>query len=352
MHQNNKVKSIMIYACDANNYSQQIKKINTILAHCDKPIVGGIFPQIIYNKKSYENGFILIGLPNIITTFIAHDLSNNQINYETILDTLIPEEVEFKTMFISIDGLSARIGNFVESLYAVFGDSINYIGGGAGSLSFEQKPCVLNNQGLFQDAAIIALFDQIMPTQVGHGWQAFDENHQITSVDKNIVKEIDYKNALETYESIISSQISSSINTDNFFTIAQSFPLGIKRMEGGYIVRDPIAINDQGHLICVGELSQGDYIDILTADKKTLIASAADTGKKLKQQVTKADGILLIDCISRALFLNEDFEQELIAIQDNFSNTPMFGALVLGEISNSGSGYLEFYNKTSVIAAL
>ena len=123
-------------------------------------------------------------------------------------------------------------------------------------------------------------------------------------------------------------------------------------MEGGHIVRDPIAINEQGHLICVGELSTGDSIDILTADKHTLIDSARQTAAKLNQQMGNAHAILLIDCISRALFLEQDFDAELQAIKSNFADTPMFGALVLGEISNSGSGYLEFYNKTSVISAL
>jgi hypothetical protein len=348
---NEKINSIIVFACDENNYADNLTQIDEVLKSCQKPIIGGIFPQIVYNKNSYNQGFLIVGINNKITTFITHKLSDTNENYEEVLDSLIPEDVEFKTMIIMADGLSSRIGSWTESLYAIFGPSISYIGGGAGSLSFVQKPCILSNQGLFADSAIIALFDDELATKVGHGWQEFDTNHIVTLVDKNIVKEIDYKNALEVYERAIKPD--SKINPENFFSIAKSFPLGIKRIDGGYIVRDPISITGDGHLVCVGELSQGDSIDILTSNKDTLIKSASVVGEKLSKEQQDIKAIFLIDCISRALFLEDDFDKELSAIKNNFADTiPMFGALVLGEISNSGSGYLEFYNKTTVVSSL
>ena len=57
-----------------------------------------------------------------------------------------------------------------------------------------------------------------------------------------------------------------------------------------------------------------------------------------------------IDCISRVLFLEGDFEQELQAVSR--SGIPLIGALTLGEIANSRNDYLEFYNKTSVVGVL
>ena len=60
--------------------------------------------------------------------------------------------------------------------------------------------------------------------------------------------------------------------------------------------------------------------------------------------------IFLIDCISRALFLGDDFIDEIKAVSE--ANTPMIGALSLGEIANNGREYLEFYNKTCVVGML
>jgi len=61
-------------------------------------------------------------------------------------------------------------------------------------------------------------------------------------------------------------------------------------------------------------------------------------------------GTLVFDCISRALFLQDHFAQELAAVAQGQS--PLFGALTIGEIANSGRSYLEFFNKTTVVARL
>ena len=58
---------------------------------------------------------------------------------------------------------------------------------------------------------------------------------------------------------------------------------------------------------------------------------------------------MFIDCISRVLFLEKDFEKELAAVYD--PKYPLFGALTIGEIANNKHDYLEFYNKTSVVGS-
>ena len=60
--------------------------------------------------------------------------------------------------------------------------------------------------------------------------------------------------------------------------------------------------------------------------------------------------VLFIDCISRVLFLEKNFDYELMTVYDE--STPMIGALTIGEIANSDKDYLEFYNKTSVVGIL
>jgi hypothetical protein len=63
---------------------------------------------------------------------------------------------------------------------------------------------------------------------------------------------------------------------------------------------------------------------------------------------------LVADCVSRGLFLGERLGDELGAIVDGLgSGAPRpVGMLTLGEISSQGEGYLEFFNKTSVVAVV
>lgn len=59
---------------------------------------------------------------------------------------------------------------------------------------------------------------------------------------------------------------------------------------------------------------------------------------------------LLFDCISRQLFLEQDFSKELEGISDALGCNNLLGALVLGEIASGPSGVIHFHNKTAVTA--
>lgn len=356
MEQNPVIKSAIVFGCDENDWLTE--DLNKRVKQSSLSLLGGIYPQVIHETKQYQKGVVVVGLDEEVSSYVIQGLSDSDSDFEGMLDELVPEDQVFDTVYVAVDGLATQIRSFVDSLFSLFGSDISYVGGGAGSLSFVQKPCVISNQGVSQDAAVIGLFPQKLPVKVGHGWVPFSTDHQVTAVDKNVVKEIDYQNALSLYESIISAELNGrTINRDNFFECAQSFPLGIRKLEGEHIVRDPIAINEEGHLICVGELSEGDYIDILTAEKNQLIEAAGETAEGARNLQLNNNsperGVLFIDCISRVLFLDDEFNKELQQVKMRFADdTPLFGALVLGEIANSGTGYLEFYNKTSVVAVL
>jgi len=103
--------------------------------------------------------------------------------------------------------------------------------------------------------------------------------------------------------------------------------------------------------VCVGEVPEGSFVDIMTGDETSLVDAAARArGLSSEALGDDAELSIFIDCISRVLFLGEQFEQEIDAVKDG--SRPLVGACTIGEIANSGSDYLEFYNKTSVVANL
>ena len=343
--------SLFVFICDGNGWDAQ--ELSRLFQACSRPLIGGIFPQIVHNIEHSESGYLIVSTDLQLTPVLIEGLDEDEVDFESTLNASIDEDIDVNSMIVFVDGLSARISSFVDSLFALFGADVSYVGGGAGSLSFEQSPCVISNAGVFQSAAVIGLLSTPLRIEVGHGWEPVNQGHFVTSVEKNVVKEIDYKNAFSVYQSLIARHLTdTSITPENFFEIAQSFPLGIKKMDGDYVVRDPISVNEGGHLVCVGELSEGDHIDILRGNAGALIESSKQTTARLLNSSAGGD-VLVMDCISRALFLEHEFELELQAIAEQFTdNHAMFGALVLGEIANSGSGYLEFYNKTTVVSLL
>ena len=118
------------------------------------------------------------------------------------------------------------------------------------------------------------------------------------------------------------------------------------------MVRDPIATNEKGELVCVGEVTSNTVLDILKGEEANLIQSAKDAAIIALKDSSKPHTAIIIDCISRVLFLEDHFQKELNGVieqlQTKNDQMQISGALTLGEIS-SFNGYLEFFNKTIVV---
>ncbi|BDS15539.1 FIST signal transduction protein [Aureispira anguillae] len=317
---------------------------------------GAFFPGIIYNDQNFDKGVVLVryrlGKPIEIIQDLSTLSEQTLFSEDKILD--YQEEEQESTIFVLVDGLSPYIADFLADLYNSLGNSVNYIGGGGGSLSLEQKPCLITSEGMLKDAGIICCIDAPVSLGVQHGWKELEGPIIATKTYKNIIYELNWKNAFEVYKSIVDKDSSQSIEADNFFGIAKGYPFGI-RMEGQEdIVRDPIAVGEDGELICVGEIESHSVLNILKGQADNLIKSAQiAASESILGARNKPNQIFTVDCISRVLFLEDKFEEELKSItniiQENTPDLVLTGILSLGEISSDGEGPLYFFNKTIVI---
>ena len=340
-------KSILILSCDENNYNLEL--MNNILSKYNTPIFGGIFPQIIYKNKAYKKGVIFISLDDEIDVFYIENYSKKDINE---LNYLIEKNYgflneEIKTMFVFIDGLSKSIDKMLISLFDNFGLTINYIGAGTGSLSFEQKPSVFTNKGLLYDAMLLATSKLDSSLSVKHGWDTISSPFKITYSSDNILHEIEYENVVKKYKSIVETLCGKTINSDNFYEISQYYPFGINKLSGEVIVRDLIKIEGDS-IIILGNISENCFISILNSDEEKLIKAAKIAKNEVSME--KENFTFVIDCISRALILEDSFQKELDVLYEK--DEVLVGALTLGEIANNKNKYLEFYNKTIVVSKI
>lgn len=348
---NEAVKGLLILACDTNGFTPA--NIDKHLKNINAPIFGGIFPQIISGSENLERGTIVAGLSKKPDVHIVHNLSDASIEYEQMLDEQIPDTDKSKTMFVFVDGFSKRISALIDSLFNIFGLEFNYIGGGAGSLDMQQKPCLFTNNGLLMDSAVLALLDIESGIGVCHGWEKISGPYKVTESDRTEIKSLDWKPAFEVYSEVVEKHSKKTISKDNFFDIAKCYPFGISRLGTEKIVRDPFVVGKDDSLICVGEVPEEAFVHILTGDTSSLVKAAGKAlslGEDAFHEKAENKTILFMDCISRVLFLEDNFKGELSAAYDE--KTPLIGALTIGEIANSGKDYLEFYNKTSVVGVI
>ncbi len=354
MSSNDKVKGLLILACDENRFSPS--NIDDALKHVSLPLFGGIFPAIIHDREKMHTGTIVAGLTQKPDVHTVPGLSDIDLDYDKAMENLISQTGDGKTMFVFVDGYSQRINSLIESLYTVFGLKYNYIGGGAGSinpsvLDMSKTPCLFTNNGLIKDSVVLAVVDIESGVAAGHGWHKISGPYKVTESNGNAVKSLDWRPAFEVYKEIIKEHCGETITDRNFFDIAKRFPFGISRLESEIIVRDPFTV-DGGSLIVATEIPQESFVDILTGDPDSLVKAAKVSYAAAQKTFPggKKRTVLLIDCISRALFLGDDFAREIEAVcQDN---APLIGVLSLGEIANSGRDYMELYNKTCVVGIL
>ncbi|WP_044117644.1 FIST signal transduction protein [Alkaliflexus imshenetskii] len=350
INQDSEVSSILILAADGNNYDPVL--IDPILRAIEKPLFGGIFPGLIFQQKKFEKGFIIIKfklhtdvelIENI--SLPATDFNDQLLNLSDRLTT------NTKSLFVFIDGFSKRTNHFIDSIFMTMGLEYNYIGGGCGSLSLEQKPCIFSNKGLLQDSAIIAAFDLESGIGVSHGWSSLAGPFKVTASEGTCVKELDYKPAFEVYKSVLNREKSTGITPDNFFSIAKSFPFGIHKLDAEKVIRDPIAVGLNNSLLCVGEVEVGSFLHIMNGNKEDLIKAARNaTIMAIANKGEPPKNLLfLVDCVSRVLFLEDDFYLELEEVSSECNHLPLLGVLSIGEIADNKKDYLEFHNKTSVV---
>jgi len=332
----------------AENSSFDIDKAISLANQNNIRIAGGKFPRIINENKHFDNGIILKVIKNASDPYIIKGLSKRKSDMK-LPD--LPEEAN--TCLVFLDGLMSNIPLFLENLYEKYWHNVNYVGAGCGSLSLQQSPCIFSNEGLFQDAGLILHTEQKASLGVRHGWEKIAGPFVANKTEGNKIIELNWRPAFEVYNEIVSNHTDLSFDKNDFFNISKGFPFGIFREGKEDIVRDPIAVDDDGGLICVGHVSQNVALNILQGDRNNLIENAGLAVEDVVITKNTSD-LFVVDCISRVLYLEDDFEKELTAVKDhlNKENTiNIEGVLSLGEISSGKEGYLEFYNKTIVVSA-
>ena len=313
---------------------------------------GGIFPGVIDQEQKYDAGLVLKALPEETVLLTVAGLEQADFEIE-----LIPEIIQNEmpqSALVLLDGLTANVATFLRKLYGAYGDGINYMGGGAGSLSLQQQPCVFSQEGIFQDTALVAFIPTKSTLGIKHGWQKIVEPIMATGTDKNIITELNWDNAFDIYKEVVEVNSGESFAQQDFFDLAKGYPFGINKEGVEVIVRDPIMVNEDGALVCVGEVPQNTSLAILKGEKQNLIDAAGEAASTCQRaSIAQQSDYMVFDCISRVLFLEDDFGAELQAVKQGLGHPEsLSGALTLGEISSYGEGYIEFFNKTIVVGSL
>ncbi len=318
--------------------------LQPILQEARVPIVGAFFPGLIAQDELRYSGFLLLHFKSEsdVYFFDSKDISSVKFSESTI---------KKGTGLVLVDGLASDNQAFLNALFYELGQNIKFIGGGSGSLDLVQKPCIFDSQGIYQDKALVVLIKTNVAIGIQHGYTRLAGPMVATATEASKVAELNWESAYDSYSETVNKDSPIPISKKDFFTVAKGYPLGISRKGHEDIVRDPISVDQDGALYCIDDVPINAALYILKGEPNKLIDAAVASCKDAVGQVNgDIEHCLLIDCVSRVLYLGDEFSREITAATDaihtKYPKLHAKGILSLGEISTYKDGRLELYNKT------
>lgn len=314
------------------------------LAKRQEPYSGAVFPALIAHGELKRNGALVAQLTDDCESVLISAIDNPR-------SEKLKQLMNSATIFCFVDAFSHKLESFLNDAYTSFQDGIRMIGGGAGKLTLKQEPVIFDNSGVYADAAVLVGIKDQIGLGVGHGWEKVEGPFLVTGASGRSLQSLDYEAARDFYSDRVQRLSGVDPRKGDFFQSAKSYPLGIVTEDEELVVRDPIALNG-GSIALVGDIHEYAVTYLLYGDTASLLEAARSVSKMALCELgdRTPESVFVVDCISRSIFLDADYQKELDVIRDEIQlKAPMSGALTLGEIASKDDRFIRFHNKTCVV---
>lgn len=330
-------EQLMLYVADRSD--SWLEGIRTELNGRGLSFFGGIFPGLLYDGGYMREGILLQTVRPAYRALVHPYLLRVPKNLPAFSGM---------TAVVLIDGLSGKFRDLVDTMESKLGSGVTYMGGGAGYYDLVQRPCLFDNRGVYQDAAFVCLLPGKAHVAVRHGWEKLDGPYEVTDADQNMLRSLDGFNAMDVYCDTIEAHRSIILSKEDFFSVAKEHPFGILQDDETLVVRDPIACTDAREILCVADIPKQATAYILHGNKRTLLSASLEAADECARHRGRRHTPMLFNCISRAMFLEDDFHKEIRNIQNQLDH-PLIGTLSIGEIAPHARGGIVIHNKSTII---
>ena len=366
-----KIDLALVFSSTTLSPAALSKTLNSLLGGV--PIIGSTGAAIISEQGIFENGLVLmlLSLPKGIYFSIAY---TKDIKTKSAISS--GEELGEKLLYgfknlprnlslIFFDRLIEESSNFIYGLQEHLGHSFPCIGVSASDTAQSLKTSLYFNQGTINDGCAAILWGGRLTFGLGiqHGWKPLGKPRTVTASSDNIVKTIDGEPAVKLYKEYLACDI-PKLKKD-LKHLSLFYPIGVfLEGEQEYLLRNILTIEEDGSLVCQGNIPQTSTIRLMISTKETCLAAtyqAIDEAKKnLSGQVIRltkektARVAIVFSSISRYTLLRRDAKRELEIIKENLEpNTPIIGLYTYGTLAplkaSSYRGRAYFHNQTIAI---
>jgi len=366
-----KIDLALVFSSTGLSPASLSKTLNNLLDGV--PIIGSTGAAIISNQGVFENGLVLMLLSFTKGTYFGTAYTKD---IKTKAAISSGEELGEKLLYgfknlprnlslIFFDRLIDDSSNFIYGLQEHLGHSFPCIGVSASDTAQSIKTSLYFNQGVINDSCAAILWGGRLTFGLGiqHGWKPLGKPHIVTASSGNIVKTIDRAPAVRLYEEYLACDI-HKLKKD-LKRLSVFYPLGVFiEGEQEYLLRNVIGIEEDGSMICQGNIPKESTVRLMISTKETRLNAthqAVDEAKKnLSSQVIKFSKektsklVIAFSSISRYTLLRREAKKELEIIKENLEpNTPIIGLYTYGTLAplkaSSYRGRTYFHNQTITV---
>ena len=340
---------------------ENLPQLQQICKKMSIPLVGGIFPALVYAGGFRSDGVWLIRFEQQMPVVLLPDLERSgsvaaeKLAKATMALLAAKQSTGSRpTLFLMFDGMLPNIASILEGVYSRLADRVRYAGVNAGSETFQPVPCLFNEHEVVGNGVLALLFPDDSTTVLAHGYRPPDRMLSATSTEGNRIAMIDWRPAFEVYQEIIKVEYGIELTADNFYQYGVHYPFGMLRANAEVVVRMPVAISEDGSLFCIGEVPENAMLVLLKSPAPDENACIQGLAKTLETEHGDLHGhrLLTFYCAGRRMHLGEGAAIELAVLAKASAVEEVAGAVSLGEIGcTQQDGYPMFHNATLVCTA-
>ena len=336
---------------------QNIGTLQEAARNLSVPICGAVFPALVTDGGFCSEGAWFLCIEHMPPHFLA-DIGNGTVGTDTVTSairsvwsTQATPDAPAPTVFLVFDSMLPQVGTLLDQLHSEFDDTLLYAGVNAGSETFQPMPCLFDENRHIGNGVLGLFVAPQTQVVVRHGYPVSKRLMAATSTHGNRIDTIDGRPALEVYQSVIKEEYDVTLTRENFYDHAVHFPFGVITALD-VLVRIPVALNDDGSLICVGEIPPSTMLRLLRApalENSNCVAEIVDLLNPTSQTWSEKRPLLTFYCAGRRMHFGDQAAQELKELKTSTQSSLLMGALSLGEIDSLEDFKLPRFHNAALV---
>jgi hypothetical protein len=260
----------------------------------------------------------------------------------------------YRSALVMTDALAGHTDALVEELTLGTGGDYRFFGGGAGDDGRFNTTHVFAGTRAYTNAvsALEILSNKPIGIGVSHGWEPTGPGMRVTEASGTRLIGLNGAPALDAVRDHAS-------NTGQEFDAAAPLPfflhnvLGIRSAEG-YRLRVPLAVGENGSILCAAAVPEGSVVHIMKASATSAVQAARQATEAALRGLGghKPAAAFVFDCVATRLRLGHAFEDELQACAELLAPAGFVGCNTYGQIARSEGQFSGFHNCTAVVCVL